>query len=168
MAELSPRDFSFVELHWPSEAARMANRITPQSSSASPFHRRSRRILELEPVRRAPRAIDEVLSLQHDAFEAQLAGMLRYFICCVFRTAAHRYQEISSDHTKSVQDAIEERPEQPQGAAAKAARPRRGKRTEETTRTGNRYSDVKPDQSSEKRGTRDFYRRLDYPRRHYC
>jgi len=74
----------------------------------------------------------------------------------------------TQSHTKSVQDAIEERPEQPQGAAAKAARPRRGKRTEETTRTGNRYSDVKPDQSSEKRGTRDFYRRLDYPRRHYC
>jgi hypothetical protein len=34
----------------------------------------------------------------------------------------------TQSHTKSVQDAIEERPEQPQGAAAKAARPRRGKR----------------------------------------
>jgi hypothetical protein len=38
-AELSPRDFSFVELYWPSEAARMVSGITcpnPPLPPASP------------------------------------------------------------------------------------------------------------------------------------
>src|SRR5262249_29245571 len=39
------------------------------------LHRRRRRVLHLEPIRRAPRAIRRVLPLRHDAFESHLAGM---------------------------------------------------------------------------------------------
>src|SRR5262249_51675223 len=40
-----------------------------------PVHRRSRRVLHLEPIRRAAGAIDRVLALRDDAFETKLAGV---------------------------------------------------------------------------------------------
>ena len=42
-----------------------------------PLHRRRVRVLALDPVRRAPRSIARVAALRHDAFEAELAGVLR-------------------------------------------------------------------------------------------
>src|SRR5262249_39912636 len=39
------------------------------------LHRRSRRVLHLEPITRAPRAVERVLALRHDAFEPHLARM---------------------------------------------------------------------------------------------
>src|SRR5262249_6912325 len=40
-----------------------------------PLHRRSRRVLHLEPITRAPRAVERVPALRHDAFEPHLARM---------------------------------------------------------------------------------------------
>src|SRR5262249_58542091 len=40
-----------------------------------PYHRGSRRVLHLEPVRRVAGAIHRVLALRHDAFESHLAGV---------------------------------------------------------------------------------------------
>src|SRR6516225_12212040 len=45
-----------------------------QSSSAS-LQRRSRRVLQFEPIRRAAGAVAGVLALRHDALESHLAGM---------------------------------------------------------------------------------------------
>src|SRR5262245_50931882 len=39
------------------------------------LHRRSRRVLHLEPITRAPRAVERVLPFGHDAFESHLARM---------------------------------------------------------------------------------------------
>src|SRR5689334_21008429 len=36
-------------------------------------HRRGRRVLHLEPIGRAPRAVERVLALRHDAFQSHLA-----------------------------------------------------------------------------------------------
>jgi hypothetical protein len=40
-----------------------------------PCHRRRVRVLHLEPIRRAPRAVRRVLPLRHDTFQPHLAGM---------------------------------------------------------------------------------------------
>src|SRR5215470_4365268 len=39
------------------------------------LHRRRRRVLHLEPIRRAPRAIRRVLPFRDDTFESHLAGV---------------------------------------------------------------------------------------------
>jgi hypothetical protein len=60
---------------------RVANGLSPLLTSASPVllrlapHRRACRVLALEPVGRAPRAVARVLALRHDALQAHLAGM---------------------------------------------------------------------------------------------
>src|SRR6516162_6278601 len=42
------------------------------------LHRRHRRVLHLEPVRRATRPIARAEPLRHDSFEAHLAGVAEY------------------------------------------------------------------------------------------
>src|SRR5262249_9102737 len=47
------------------------------------LHRRSRRVLELQPVPRAPRPVARAVPLRHDALEAHLAGVLEYALAIV-------------------------------------------------------------------------------------
>src|SRR5262245_46557260 len=58
------------------ELALFTRRSKPACSSpANALHRRSRRVLHLEPVGGATGTVGRVLPLRHDAFEAHLAGM---------------------------------------------------------------------------------------------
>src|SRR5262249_9478808 len=65
----------------PPESLAPGNLGLSPSSSPPPIllgltlHPRSRRVLHLEPMRRAPRAIRRVLALRHDTFNPHLARM---------------------------------------------------------------------------------------------
>src|SRR5262249_28711026 len=48
-----------------------------------PSHRFARRVLELEPVLRAPGSVARAEPLRHDAFEAHLAGVPEYALAIV-------------------------------------------------------------------------------------
>ena len=52
-----------------------AGAVSPPILLRFPLNCRSRQVLHLEPIRRAPRAIRRVLPLRHDAFESHLAGV---------------------------------------------------------------------------------------------
>jgi hypothetical protein len=51
--------------------------ICPQSSSASPLHRRMSWILALDTVPRPARAVGRAKALRYDAFEPELAGVTK-------------------------------------------------------------------------------------------
>jgi len=63
----------FRPASWPAYGT--INRKCLQACYSREGRGRAGRVLHLEPMRRAPRAIHRVLTLRHDAFESHLAGM---------------------------------------------------------------------------------------------
>src|SRR5262249_20416748 len=54
---------------------RLRKQSAPPILLRFPLHRRSRRVLHLEPVGRAAGTVDGILALRHDALKTHLAGM---------------------------------------------------------------------------------------------